>query len=357
MIRNSDEIVMICPGDFRHDIGSEIEMYKHLNVILSTRYRTRIIDFPRRTRRSVLHLPTIITMYTRVILGEKMKLLRTLCRAKGIVYASYLPIVLSVALVNGLTGRRFRVVAYISGLPVSSGPVVRFLHRLLAVTALRLCEGAIFEIGLALNCYSRFAKQSTYASLISFSPKALESIKLARTRCTSPSSSGRIQVGVIGPFHSANRPSIKYIIDNLPRFSENIIFVFIGDVITNDVVQSERMRFVGRVENLLDYLTTLDCVLIPRLFRTGAPMGKMIYAMAAGLPVVTNDAEGMKIRNGYDAVVGRIDELPEILNSLVLDRDRMLRIGLNALSFINQHNNSDESTMRVLRFFDDILGN
>ena len=171
-----------------------------------------------------------------------------------------------------------------------------------------------------------------------------------------PGLEGKVLVGVIGPFNSGNRPSIKYVFDRLNRFSDNIAFVFVGDVNSTDIIQNERAVFVGHADNLLGFLRNLDCVLIPRFFKTGSVMGKMVYAMAAGLPVVTNNPENMEVINGLQAVIGQMEELPNLLNELVANQEKMRLIGRNAKLYVLKNHSLEKTKERISNLVDSALG-
>jgi len=157
-------------------------------------------------------------------------------------------------------------------------------------------------------------------------------------------------VGVIGPFHANNKPSITFVKDNIDRFSTNTQFLMIGDVSPADKFYHDRVRFVGRVDDLYGYISACDCVLIPRFVHHGAPMGKMVNAMACGVPVVTNDLEEMKLQPGKDVVLGSLEELPSLVNQLLADERLALEIGLNGQKHIQEYYSMKQFREPLIKF-------
>jgi len=157
-------------------------------------------------------------------------------------------------------------------------------------------------------------------------------------------------IGVIGPFHAFNKPSITFVKDNINRFLANARFLMIGDVSPADKFYHDRVRFVGRVDDLYGYISACDCVLIPRFVHHGAPMGKMVNAMACGVPVVTNDLEGMKLQQGKDVVLGSLEELPSLVNQLLADERLALEIGLNGQKHIQEYYSMKQFREPLIKF-------
>ena len=134
-------------------------------------------------------------------------------------------------------------------------------------------------------------------------------------------------VGLIGPFHNANLPSLQWLQRNLNNFDPDVVFMIIGDCPARYQVPNPRLFYVGRVATFASHLSACDCVLIPRFFFIGTPMNKMIYSMAVGLPVVTNAAEGMNLVNGQNAILGKLEDLPNLTNVLLSDPQLSQAIG------------------------------
>ncbi|MEM3684050.1 MAG: glycosyltransferase family 4 protein [Conexivisphaerales archaeon] len=143
-------------------------------------------------------------------------------------------------------------------------------------------------------------------------------------------SEGQCVVGLIGPFHRYNLPSLKYLEANYSKFRNNIVFLIIGDCPNEYRFSSPRVRFVGRVEHLDEYLSACDVAMIPRFVFYGSPMGKMIYSMAVGLPVVTNTPENMDVVNGVHCLIGPVEKFPDMISRLLDDQELARAIGRNA---------------------------
>jgi glycosyltransferase involved in cell wall biosynthesis len=157
-------------------------------------------------------------------------------------------------------------------------------------------------------------------------------------------------IGVIGPFHAFNKPSITFVKDNINRFLANARFLMIGDISPADKFYHDRVRFVGRVDDLYGYISACDCVLIPRFVHHGSPMGKMVNAIACGVPVVTNDLEGMKLQPGKDVVLGSLEELPSLVNQLLADGRLALEIGLNGQKHIQEYYSMKQFREPLIKF-------
>ncbi len=150
-------------------------------------------------------------------------------------------------------------------------------------------------------------------------------------------------VGLIGPFHKGNLPSLIWLKNNLGKFSKNIVFLVIGQCNQTDVFMHPNVIFVGHASaKFRDYLSVCDCVLVPRI-RTNSqpmadhcyPMNKVLNSMSAGLTVITNDT-GMSVEGAISPpiIIGKLYELPGLVNELVTDKARLKEIGANARDFV-----------------------
>ena len=163
-----------------------------------------------------------------------------------------------------------------------------------------------------------------------------------------------IAVGLIGPFHTYNKPSLRYLVQNLDKFSENITFKIIGSIDTGDKFNHPRLVYTGHIEDYYGTLAALDCVLIPRFVKHASPMGKMVDAMAVGVPVVTNELEELPLVNGENVLLGSLNELPELVNHAVSEKETARRIGENGRKFILQNFSAEGVTMKLERFINSI---
>jgi glycosyltransferase involved in cell wall biosynthesis len=98
-------------------------------------------------------------------------------------------------------------------------------------------------------------------------------------------------------------------------------------------LQSNQFIYTGYVDNYIDHISCLDCVLIPSKIPTGGPLNKIVEAMSLGLPVFTTP-QGMvglyHARPGKDILVFKEDKLVAKLNELVFNKELMAEVGNNA---------------------------
>ena len=155
--------------------------------------------------------------------------------------------------------------------------------------------------------------------------------------------------GLIGPFHRYNKPSLQYLANNLERF-RGVTFLVIGDYNKEDRIDDPRLVYTGYVENFNQVLGALDCVLIPRFVHFNSPMGKMVHSMAVGLPVVTNELEGMPLENGREVLLGTLDDLPKLVSNLFADEELARVIGENGKRFVRSYFSADGVAAELKEF-------
>jgi glycosyltransferase involved in cell wall biosynthesis len=165
---------------------------------------------------------------------------------------------------------------------------------------------------------------------------------------------GKISVGLVGPFFGQNARSVEYVDQHLHLFDPKIVFIFVGDLEQRNLKANHRMIFTGRVESLEAVLGAFDCLLIPRFADIGSPMRKMVYGMAASLPVVTNSAEGMLITNGVHAQIDSLEHLPNALNDLANDPRKRQEMGAEARLYVRKNHSKDIMINRLIEFMENL---
>ena len=348
-------ITIVAPGDPSNTHTSDVEYARVLVEMMRRDILTQILCFeghnfllPRVF--FYLRLPRWILAYTRDMVTQN----------GVIITVNNLGIMFWTVCVRLLFRRRYQIIAYIanaSGIMQRSNGLVSRMNTIL--------NRFIWEVGLA-RCNGILANRNGILDRlipkkhgpILYVPDFLVEAKRSgffpadrnRIRSLIAIQEDRLVVGVIGPFHRYNKQSIAYVLDNIDRFGRNAFFLMIGDVRPDDVVHHERIRFVGRVEKLDEYISACDCILIPRYVHFGAPMVKMISAMAMGIPVVTNDLEEMELRPGIDVMLGTLDELPSLVNLLLANSELAERVGENGRKHIAEHYSIESIRAPLFRF-------
>ena len=345
------KVLIVCPGYSRGATGADYDIATGVAELLkASGFSVSLLDFGKQPKK------VNITFYLTSILGNRLKLWKSLLSfGDGLVYGFFLPVVFAMSIAKKALGLRFKLVGFMSGAPLSSSWLVRTLYLFMAILTVRTCDGMVFDREAGVTRLASLSRKSIQLGGILVD----ESIPLCselekRNWRKRMMVEDKVLVGVIGPFGGVYLRNLQYILDNLDKFSQKIVFVLIGDLYEVQRINDPRLIFTGRVDNLMYALSMLDCALILRFFKTGAPMTKMVYAMAAGLAVVTNDPEGMHVRNGVEAMVGSLAELPNLLNCLAEDEYLRRKIGNNARNYIIKYYNKRLEGERLVRFFESV---
>jgi glycosyltransferase involved in cell wall biosynthesis len=349
---NVKKVLIVCPGYSRGATGADYDIARGVAELLrSFGISASLLDFDKKPKNMNLY-----TLYFTSILGNRLRLWRSLLSFDdGIVYGLFLPLVFAISMARKALGLRFKLVGFMAGAPLSSSWHVRVLHLFMAILTVRTCDGMVFHRESFATRFSNFSKKSIQLGGILIDESMTLYSELEKQNCKKEMGlKDKVLVGVIGPFNGVNLPALRYVLENLDKFSEKIVFVFIGDISEEQRINNPRLIFMGRVDNLVYTLSMMDCALIPRFSKTGSPMSKMVYAMAAGLAVVTNDPEGMRVRNGVEAMVGSLTELPNLLNSLADNGYLRREIGKNARNYIIKYYNKRLEGERLVRFFESV---
>lgn len=351
-------VLLVVPCDFKHDNTAEVANARLQVDILVQSFRTRVLDFPDTMHSPISKLNSAIAfssyLFLKGLMGNRFRLLRILSKERGVVWAGFIPIAIITLFFRFVLKLQYSFIFHTNGYPRCTVP--KFLYRLVTPLIFHLSDGVITG---GMNNSRRFVER--YSKRVFLLPPILvetsdfnvsteerhklrEMLKLEN----------KIGVAVIGPFTSHNRPSINYVKKNLDRFDSRIVFVFIGRFFAEDRVSNSRMRFVGEVNNFAEYLCSLDCALVPIYNKEGAPSSKIVNAMMAGLPVVTDSPENMRVQHGTEILLGNLDELPDLLNDLVSDEAKMREIGMNARKHVAENYSKEKQSESVLRFVREI---
>lgn len=324
-------MLVVAPGDLTGLHTGDVEYASNLNAMIGRQVKSTLFCFEGHTAtesraRFYLSLPKRLFALTRQLL---------LTEGLVLVYNHHQIVVWS-HFVRSIFRRRYYIMIYVPNttLLVPGRPLIGRMYNSLVWSLGMAFSDAIGHdpsgVPAKLVGYSAIPVLSLPDVIVDTDDFAYSEVARAKIRKSLEIEQDEMVVGMIGPFHGANLPSLKYLKQNLNLFRKDTHFVIIGDCPSNYRFMHSRVGFVGRVERLSDWLSVCDVILIPRLVDYGAPMGKMIHAMAVGLPVVTNNPEGMTVTSGVDAVVGSIDELPTLTSTLLEDPCRAKRIGANA---------------------------
>jgi glycosyltransferase involved in cell wall biosynthesis len=293
-----------------------------------------------------------------------LDLVKELSVSQGIVYIiDYTRITILAIIVRKLLCRNYKIVNFLSQGNFGPSPNSKVLNRLMTIafsftlaSTIRLSDGILWIPGKELSAIvpnqAKFSMKFT--SVLDF--KGLhyntEQRRLLRQKL---GIENRKVIGIIGPFHKNNKESIAYVSKNLSRFPDDFVFLFVGHVDAKDKVQNSRFFFVGHVADLSAYISACDCVLIPRFVNFGSPMNKMMYSMAVGVPVVTNNAENMGIINKVHAGIGSLNELPDIVKEILSDKMLCEQIGENGRNFVHENFSIQAKKKDLANFLSTVL--
>ena len=281
--------------------------------------------------------------------GERFLLLRHLFREKGTVYTTFVPFAAACIIYKIVFHMSYRIVAVIYGRP--DWGFLNPTYRLLAALVMKSVDGVVYSSEAeTASLVVRFAKRKINIPPVLIDPKEWESWDQSAP-VTLPALRGKKLVGIIGPFVGTNELAIDYLEQHVKEFLEDIVFVLVGSYDRNKHRATEKLVFVGyRKDDFMGIIKSLNCVLIPRIVTTGSPMTKMVVAMAAGVPVVTNTSEGMNIKPGRDAIVGKLEELPRLTNELLSSPEKAKLLGANGRKFVKENYLTETHMERLTSF-------
>ena len=133
---------------------------------------------------------------------------------------------------------------------------------------------------------------------------------------------------------------IKHVLNKLPDIFK---FIIIGNSPDESLLKfrNERVVVTGYIDNIVPYLETALCFAAPIIMGAGIKI-KILEAMSAGLPVLTNDfgIEGIPAKNEKDYIHCSTPE--DYINAVIMlstDLEKNRQIGLKSKQFIIQNFN------------------
>jgi glycosyltransferase involved in cell wall biosynthesis len=122
---------------------------------------------------------------------------------------------------------------------------------------------------------------------------------------------------------------------------------------------SSKVKFVGKVDNVMDYLKAADIFVFPT--RAEGMANALLEAMACGLPCVATELEGVTdsvINNGVNGLlteVENVEALTEALSKLLTDNQLKRTLGINARNEITKNYQIDEITSKYIELYKKLL--
>lgn len=170
-------------------------------------------------------------------------------------------------------------------------------------------------------------------------------------------------VGFLGAMSVAhNEHSVRHFVrDIFPSVLQkcpDAKFLVIGGGTSEELrrLASDHVEFVGRVEDVREYLQKCKVFVCPMTFGSGIKT-KNLEAMSLGLPVVTSTigAENIRAVNGHDWIVSDRDEdFAKAVVDLLVDDEAREIIGRNASEYIAQTFTWDVAKERFEEMFSSI---
>lgn len=139
-----------------------------------------------------------------------------------------------------------------------------------------------------------------------------------------------------------NYLSAIWFIDNvMPRLQElNVRFLVAGSSPPEILKEkeSETVKILGYTENMAEYFSSCICLVAPLKLGAGIKV-KILEAMSAGIPVLTNEIgiEGIEAVNGQDYILcSTPEEYADSIKELVSNRKLEEKLSLNSKTFIKK---------------------
>ncbi|MFQ5924445.1 MAG: glycosyltransferase family 4 protein [Dehalococcoidia bacterium] len=164
--------------------------------------------------------------------------------------------------------------------------------------------------------------------------------------------SGKL-IGLIGPFNiKSNEHFLTFLHENISRFDSRIKFMVIGKC--DHRIENERIIYTGYVEDYIDHLACLDCVLVPSRIATTGPLNKVLESMSLGLPVFTTPAGlvGLDyVTPGQDILVFEEKDLVNKIHESIFDEGFIEEIGKNARHTVEVYYSKEVNTKKLTKLF------
>lgn len=161
-----------------------------------------------------------------------------------------------------------------------------------------------------------------------------------------------------------NYESILWFLDNVfDKIDDKFRLIIMGGKPPESIVKrvSKRIIVTGFVDDVIvkKYYENCFCMVVPLLYGSGIKT-KVLSALHAGLPVLTNDVgiEGIPAKDGYEYLhCDNVDDYVENLNLLASDRIKYKKICNNARKVTERGYNHDECAKRLEMLLYDLINN
>lgn len=161
-----------------------------------------------------------------------------------------------------------------------------------------------------------------------------------------------------------NYESVIWFLDNVfDKIADKFRLIIMGGNPPESIVRraSKRIIVTGFVDNetVKKYYENCFCMVVPLLYGSGIKT-KVLSALHAGLPVLTNDLgiEGIPAKDGQDYLhCDSVDDYVEKLNLLAADRIKYKKICNNARKVTERGYNHDECAKRLEIILLDLINN
>lgn len=144
-----------------------------------------------------------------------------------------------------------------------------------------------------------------------------------------------------------NHESVMWFINNIFNKIDDseVRFVIVGNKPQKELIdlQSDRIIVTGFVDSVAPYFQNALCCVAPLVMGAGVKI-KVIEALSAGVPVLTNDIgiEGIPAENGKEYLYCKSpDDYLKSIKELIENPDISKRISINAKRFIEKNYNFD----------------
>ena len=334
--QDRQEVVVVPPGDPTSFHSSDVENAIRVYEVLNISFEAELFSFNGHSL--FMNRIAFIRNLPRWTFGYIGMLLVSSVRNRTLFVFNQVRLGLVALLIRKMLGLHYTIIYYYANPPFDldrkyGSQLQRLLNRFSVAIVLRSVEGVVFnrdaEIPYTLRALPR-SQISIPEPVVNTESVCFKDKERIRIRNLLALSDKKV-VGIVGPFRKNNAlPSVSYVLNNINRFSQDVHFLFIGAIADADRFTHPRATFTGYVQDLAAYLSAADCLLLPRFFHYGAPMGKAIFAMSVGLPVITNMLEGMPVIDKHEIILGKLDDLPQLVSVLLRNPEDAKRIGQNA---------------------------
>lgn len=212
-------------------------------------------------------------------------------------------------------------------------------------------------IALSINTFDFFRKCNKNVVLIPVFLNSdlykLDEIKTVEIRRKYKISTD-VLIGLIGPFSIIfNKHFLTFLYENINRFDNRIKFMIIGHC--DYRIENERIIYTGYVQDYIDHLSCLDCVLVPSRIATTGPLNKILEPMSLGLPVFTTPAGlvGLDyVTPGKDILVFEEKDVVDKIHELIFKEEFIKEIGKNARHTVETHYSKEVNGKKLTAVFE-----